>query len=82
MQTLMIGSLPKSLVILVVGALGLTACDDNSSTNKSKSSSSCISSLGPDFVRAFSQNRFAEPLDVREGDLKLTPTREPFDIPC
>ena len=80
MQTLMIGSLPKGLAVLVLGAFTLSACDD-SSDGKGKGGT-CISSLGSDFVRAFSQDPNAEPLEASELDLTLTPKREPFDVPC
>jgi hypothetical protein len=79
MQTLMIGSLPKSLAVLVLGAFMLSACDESSDKGKG---GACISSLGSDFVRAFSQDPNEEPLEASELDLTLTPTREPFDVPC
>jgi hypothetical protein len=80
MQTLMISSLPKSLAVLVLSAFTLSACDE-SSDGKGKGAN-CISSLGSDFVRAFSQDPNDEPLDASELDLTLTPTKEPFDVPC
>lgn len=80
MQTLLTGKVSKSLVVLVLGAFTLSACDE-SSGGKGKNAR-CIGSLGPDFVRAFSQDRNDEPLDASELDLTLTPTREPFDVPC
>ena len=79
MQTLMIGSLPKSLAVLVLGAFTLSACDESSDKGKG---GTCVSSLGSDFVRAFSQDPNDEPLEASELDLTLTPTREPFDVPC
>lgn len=78
MQTLMTGGLPKSLLVLAFGGVLLSACDE-SSTNKG---SRCISSLGIDFVRAFSQDENATPLDASELELTLTPRSEPFDVPC
>jgi hypothetical protein len=77
MQTLIIGSLPKSLAVLVLGAFTLSACDESSDQG-----ANCISSLGSDFVRAFSQDPNDEPLNASELDLTLTPNREPFDVPC
>jgi len=80
MKTFLTTKLSKSFIVLVLGAFTLSACDE-SSDGKGKSAR-CISSLGPDFVRAFSQDRNDEPLDASELDLTLTPTSEPFDVPC
>ncbi len=78
MQTLMTGGPSRTLLLLAFSGLVLSACDENS-TNKGER---CVSSLGIDFVRAFSQDRDAEPLDASELELELTPQREPFDVPC
>lgn len=78
MQTLIASGLSRTLLLLAFAGVVLSACDENTA----KKGESCISSLGIDFVRAFSQDEDAEPLDASELDLELTPQREPFDVPC
>lgn len=66
--------LPRAVVLLVVGALALAACDDDDDATAQG-----IDTLGDDFVRAFNQDPNDEPLDASDIDLTLTPTIEPFD---
>lgn len=60
----------QNLAYVSAAILFLIACD---------SQSQGIASLGTDFVRAFQQERNAEPFDASELTLTLTPTREPFN---
>ena len=67
----------RAPALLVVAALGLSACDDNG--NDGGSSADGIDTLGGDFVQAFNQDPNDEPLDASDLDLTLTPSVEPFD---
>lgn len=74
MQTFSPAGLPRSLVLLTLGALALAACDDNGTVNKRG-----INGLGDCFVDAFNRDRNDEPIDASGCDLTLTPTVEPFN---
>lgn len=59
------------LSLLLVAAVGLSACDGNSIRG--------INSLGKDFVRMFNKDRNSEPVDAQSVRMRLTPYIEPFN---
>ncbi|GAD55717.1 MAG: hypothetical protein ACJASC_001477 [Limimaricola cinnabarinus] len=56
----------SSLVLLVA------ACDDSNGTRG-------IGSLGLGFLEVFNQDRNAEPIDITDLELAMTPSIEPFN---
>lgn len=67
----------RNLTCLALGAvLLLSACEgDGSSGGNAKG----IASLGQAFVNAFNQLRNSTPVDAQSVNLKLTPTKTPFN---
>lgn len=60
-----------TLSLLLIGAIGLAACDSSSPKG--------INTLGKDFVRMFNKDRNSEPVDAQSVKMTLTPTIEPFN---
>lgn len=61
-----------SLVGLSSLILLLAACDDNNNPRG-------IASLGLGFLEVFNQDRNAEPIDIANLELEMTPRIEPFN---
>jgi predicted small secreted protein len=61
-----------SLSLLLIGAIGVAACDNNTTPKG-------INTLGKAFVRMFNQDRNSEPVDAQSVPMTLTPTIEPFN---
>lgn len=74
MQALLTARMPKALVLLVIGATALAACDSGGGKNKTG-----INSLPNCFVRAFNRDANAEPIDASSCNLTIRPTRDPFN---
>lgn len=64
---------PWRLALALAGALGLSACEEDSVIRQG------IDSLGSGFVEAFEQGPNDTPVDASEVELTLTPGIEPFD---
>lgn len=66
----------RKLSCLALGAvLLLSACEGDGSSG----SVNGIATLGQAFVRAFNQLRNSAPVDAQSVNLKLTPTKTPFN---
>lgn len=65
----------KSLALLIVGGLTLSACGSGGGN-----AGNGINSLGSFFVRAFNQSPNDEPLSLEGQSLPQFPTLEPFPV--